>query len=718
MAPQIGLLRKGTLRIVRCSTRPARRARRAADRIAHAGRFALLLSIAALVSVGAALAASGSGGSEPPTSLSGVVTNSFGAALEHTLVLLTPVPASQDVRTTTTDRHGRYSFSGLPGATYRVSAIKDGYETTVGQISTWVHRSLDMILVPVGEAREAPSSAGWILSAPKRDILRDLDGSDAMPAGGREMPSRSTGSSILQSIDGEILQSFSEAGSGLSEDSTVTGGNGSTTALAVGSPVGGRLRWNLQGERAREVTSWRDERVQGLESNAQRLKVGLRYDTGGPGRLNMRAFYDHDTLFYEPALSAAVDPFDSDLDRRAWGYDADWSGIVGSDANVQLDLRYLGSAVAGSGATGPRRSANPDDVADELDAETNIWKTSAHISKRMGSNHQVHLGVKARLSSFAGDKDTRVSPSQLSDPSLLTDLGRDGWTVSVNAGESWKILEPVSLDFGFDVSRSMDTSRRLREAVIPQAGVTFTPNPGTSLRGVVSYVAVDHNDDAAFDGGIGREPRGASDTIGLRLRGEQALGRVVTVVIDAESQPFSYESIGARWAPPADEGPAGNILYLSDDAASLREVNLTVQAAPSPRTLLSLGGSAGTVEGQVAAARPDNDFSEVLADRTLRYVVLHLGSRFESTGTDVRLDLTHLDQSEIGAERHPYSDRRIDLRVFQALRFLNVAQTDWSLVLACSSYVPLDGSVQRATAKGPALQAGILRVSGGVAVRF
>jgi hypothetical protein len=95
-----------------------------------------------------------------------------------------------------------------------------------------------------------------------------------------------------------------------------------------------------------------------------------------------------------------------------------------------------------------------------------------------------------------------------------------------------------------------------------------------------------------------------------------------------------------------------------------------------------------------------------------------MGGRFESTGTDVRLDLTRLDQSEIGTGKTPYSDRRIDLRVFQALRFLNVADTDWSLVLACSSYVPLDGTVQRASTNGPALQAGILRVSGGVAVRF
>src|SRR6185369_14111213 len=107
-------------------------------------------------------------------------------------------------------------------------------------------------------------------------------------------------------------------------------------------------------------------------------------------------------------------------------------------------------------------------IPDEIDAETNIWKTTAHISKSVGVNHQVHVGVKARVSTFGGAGGTRIPPSQIGDPSLLTDLGRDGWMVSVNAGESWKVLDPIALDFGFDVSRSMDSMHQMREAVIPQ----------------------------------------------------------------------------------------------------------------------------------------------------------------------------------------------------------------------------------------------------------
>src|SRR5262249_578051 len=155
---------------------------------------------------------------------------------------------------------------------------------------------------------------------------------------------------------------------------------------------------------------------------------------------------------------------------------------------------------------------------------------------------------------------------------LFSELGREGWTVNVSAAESWTILQPIAMDVDFNVSRSALSLGGQREAIVPQAGLTFTPRPSTTVRGTVSYVAMDREIPIERSPTEPRtqEVRGAGET-GYHLRVERRFGKETVLTLDAQSRPFYYDSIGARWET-LDTTRATQRLYLSDEAAEVRDV--------------------------------------------------------------------------------------------------------------------------------------------------
>ena len=56
----------------------------------------------------------------------------------------------------------------------------------------------------------------------------------------------------------------------------------------------------------------RNSDFQAREAQAERVRVSLRYDTGKDGRLEMRAYYDSDSLAFEPIAATSV----FDIDRK------------------------------------------------------------------------------------------------------------------------------------------------------------------------------------------------------------------------------------------------------------------------------------------------------------------------------------------------------------------------------------------------------------------
>ena len=122
----------------------------------------------------------------PPGSetVSGWVRNGVGTSVDRALVLLTPLGSAGTVRTARTDAAGRYQFDDVSAGTYRITAIRDGYQASIGSVRTWMERRMDLVLVPSGEPRLAAPPKGWVLTAPPRDILRDVDAVAKLPPSG------------------------------------------------------------------------------------------------------------------------------------------------------------------------------------------------------------------------------------------------------------------------------------------------------------------------------------------------------------------------------------------------------------------------------------------------------------------------------------------------------------------------------------------------------
>lgn len=652
--------------------------------------------------------------------LSGLVHDGVGGAMDRALVLLTPLGGGGSVRTALTDAGGRYRFDDVAAGTYRVTAIRDGYEASVGSISTWIGRKLDLVLVPSGDANLVAPRADWILSAPARDILRDTDAVSQLPAPRGPAAASSVGdherammraSEILESVDGEIRQSYTQADAQSAGPERVpSGGSGNATSLLLGSPIGERIRWDFLGERRKENMSGREAGVEARLASAERMRVNIKYDTGATGQFDVRAYYDHDALDFQSL--GGVDPGWTSRDRRGWGYDAGWASPVDDDSSIQVEMKYLGSAVGG--ARGSKAGRDDAQYSDEADADANIWRTAARYSKSIGSNHGVHIGLKARYYSFGGQGETRVAPTPQQDPSLFEEYGRNGWTVNVSAADSWRMLDPVAFDFGVDVSRSAYSAGSMRQAMVPQAGVTLTPGPSTTIRGAVSYVAIER--ELAGTGIDDSNVRDQDRALGYRMRVERRLGNRFLLILDAESRPCLYDSIGASWDSPGTED-SSRTLYISDPGSSVREGHVGFEARPSEGILLAFGAAAGRVDGRVGASIPDQDLLRSLPDGRVRYGVAHVDGRFDRTRTGVRVELTRLEQMSIDTSADPYGDRRILVQLLQGLGFFHPGNTDWSLVLAYASFRP-EGDTSAPGEPDPALHASMQRISGGVSVRF
>lgn len=662
-----------------------------------------------------------------PDLIGGLVRNGLGAAVDHALVLLTPLGSDGTVRIARTDAGGRYQFDGVASGTYRITAIHDGYEASIGNISTWIAKRMDLVLAPSGDPRLVAPHPEWVLTAPARDMLRETEASSRLPsdaaptsgspaptdiAANREVVAASRTAELLESMDGEIRQSFMQAdGESVDPAKTPSDGSGNATSVLLGSPIGDHLRWDFLGQHSKESTNWREVGLEARHSSAERVRVNVKYDTGDTGQLDMRAFYDHDTLDFNPVVGA--EPAWTDRDRRGWGYDAGWNGPIDDDSSLQLEMKYAASAVAGAhGSKAGRDDGMFDDEGGPADA--NVWRGAARYSKNIGSKHGVHIGVKARYYSFGGPGGTRLAPTPQMDPALFEEYGRNGWTVNVSAADSWRMLDPVALDFGFDVSRSAYTAGSLRQAMVPQAGVTITPGTSTTVRSAVSYVALER--ELARDGAMGTDVRNDNRALGYRLRVERRMGGHFLLILDGESRPCLYDSIGASWDSPGTQDSARS-LYVSDAGSSLREGHVGFEARLAEGVLFALGAAAGRVDGRVGASIPDQDLLHTLPDGRVSYELAHIDGRVERTRTGVHVEMTRLEQTTAGFIELPYGDRRLLVQVLQGLGFVHPGNTDWSLVLAYTSFHP-DPDNAPASEPDPALRADMNRISGGVSVKF
>jgi len=686
-------------------------------------------------------AAAGPGGllGLPSKGIKGFVRDGLGHTIGRVLILLTPAGASDvEVRTTFTDAQGRYLFENIPSGTYRLTALKDGYAATIASVSSWLDRGFDLVLAPAGSTPARPQNADWILSAPPRDLLREIGSSTRLkPADDGMSPPEGSGtghegrpserislakaaaaaSEFFRGVGGNVQQSFSEVEPSNGSPQPVAGGSGATTSLAFRGRIGRRGTWDLDGEREYESTELDGAGAAGRRATLEKLRATIGQDTGTDGHLSVKAWYDRDTYLFETSPTAPVPVPGDNRQRRAWGYDAGWDGTVGADASVQVDVRYSGGAYGSPGTgSGRRGDSVADRTLDDEDApRTSVWKTSARVSKAVGSANSVDIGIKARLYSIGGAGEMFLTPSASEDPSLLSGIGREGYSVNVTAAESWTVSDPLALSFGFDASHGSSRSGRRLEAIVPQAGVTYTPDHRTTVRGLVSGVSARQYDPYSDPAGAGT----IDQAVGYRLRIERSIGRKTRVILDAESHPFFYDFIGSNWGPGFG-APESRSLYLSDAAARVREAGVSLETVLLDDLRIAFGGGAGEVDGRLAASLTDGDLLRALTEGTLRFALARIESKLGRTGTTISVGLVTVDQRAAGPpEESIYGDRRVEVDLQQDLAFVHLGRTEWSVLVSYRSASPTESEGARTELSADSSRWNSLsRISGGVSVRF
>src|SRR5262249_38911981 len=138
--------------------------------------------------------------------------------------------------------------------------------------------------------------------------------------------------------------------------------------------------------------------------------------------------------------------------------------------------------------------------------------------------HVISVGLGARMfqSVLPGTGETILSPLSDGSPLSLAGPAPPGWAVHLHGAAEGTPDPALGLDFGFDYLRPLST--RESSHLVPQAGATWRPSPGTSLKGGVSWLAESYAGAADARPALPRNGR-ARDPLGYSLAFEQRAGQ-------------------------------------------------------------------------------------------------------------------------------------------------------------------------------------------------
>jgi hypothetical protein len=650
--------------------------------------------------------------------LTGLVEDTAGLLLGGSVILLTPVGAPEEARTTTAGADGRYLFPGLAPGLYRVVAMKPGYATTVARVNTFLKSTLDFALRPVEiEDPEIARSSAWILRLPPRDVLRETGlavPSDETPPQPADAAGVLPGQALLDApvmnlpIDGEIQQWFSSDSPVTSSDDLVTDSGGNSTAVRLAVQLGDRVNLKVAGERERadaQVLTGPDysERLSGADC----VGLSLGYDLGQVSRLDMQASYDRQSLLLA-GEGDGLAPL-SDRENVTRLYRTSWSTAVGERGNLDVSALYIDSEA---------RGLTEEDLG--LDSVVNrLWRAGGQYRMSLGDAHVLTVGLRARMLELDGEEvfGEVAIPAGFRSPLSLAGPQPPGWALHLHGNEEWALNPALAVHLGVDYHRSLSSIEVSH--LVPQAGASIRPTPQTLIRAMVSYLADSTADTARPDTALAVSSSAESrEPFGYELALERQTKKGTLIVFSSSASPIAYGY--------AEEGDVlvaltERPLYVSDGQAQSREVGLEVQRRFG--WLTARAGSAwGRIDGRYAASLPGEILGE-MHDGSLRYVKSSISGLLEPLGTEMRIEVRTLRDDPggtAGAEQIRLSG--LSFLVAQELPFIKLGSTRWRVLVA---YQNNSGSVSGLDGNGEALAAGrraLLtaenRLSGGVSVQF
>ena len=672
-------------------------------------RWIACVALSGLVWLGAPMGA-------PTAEVQGAILDLAGSPVGGVRVLLGR--SGSEVVAAVTEGDGRFVFPPVDPGRYLLIASKLGYQTTLRRIDTAAAPAVDLTLrllgeaLPPGSERPVPADAAWMLRLPARDILRSLEPSIAgadpslpepAPAPGSVARGSSTAVRPRSQVDGEIQQWFSLA-LGRQPGETAPIEDGRSTEVYVAGRYGEALTWSIAGQTGREAAAFEEGPLTGVADETHQVLMNVNLAADPHNRVDLVAYFDqNDHQFNSSAALPESEP--SARRNRAWGYNAGWKGQVG-ESSLDVHLEYGAADLTG---------ANPSGWEPVQDQR---WGASGAIAFSPAARHRLRVGMRADVYQFESDELRLPLGPEWSAVSPVA-LGERGWSVNVFGRESYELLAPLDLDFGFDLHHV--GFEQPVSFLLPQAGVTYRPASGQTVRALVMVKLDDQQADGLAAGGglTPDEPGGAAQRMGYLLSWSGQFDGRVSLEISGAIRPYAQE----RLVDEADLGsPVGgrHSLFISDGSASSRELSARVQKDVG-RVRHSTGISAGRIEGSLLAYAPSSTSPQALGTSAVEFLGAYLSTQVLPTGTQVRLEYQRVESNHLtglagSAVEVTYSG--VDVVVQQRI-FAKPGHGDWRLLVGYEAILNSSADDAGAVELARVGVAGDLRrVNGGVSISF
>jgi hypothetical protein len=636
--------------------------------------------------------------SSPSSTLSGVVRDELGHALEGAEVLiLAPEGQAGALLRAVSGASGRFVIGSLTPGVYRVAAIKSGYVAALGRVNTLLRSSVDFVLHPApapGEpgSRDVQGDLSWTLRVPPRSILEHVS-AEAMVAALDTGGPRPASVHVPDSLRGQVdhMVALGAWRSGSAGPSAALSGN--ETRMQFGGNLGERGAISVQGRHGSlDSSSGSSSTVSRVASD---LDVDMSYDTGDDARLAMRAFYSTGGLEVGDALG--VKGGGARQGQRSWGYEGKWHKQVGGASRVALQVGFHDDTLdLDQGARAPSWDGAFRDASNRAIGAEGQFESLAR------DGHLMRFGVRAQLLSLAAP----AARTGRNAGTFALD-GTTGWSLLLDAEDQWSLTGPFAVNYGVALRQGFDGP--MTTTATPRVGGSWTTGHFRA-HAELSYLTTTQ---------LGTGPESAPHAtrrspIGYGVELEAPVSRAVTLRGTASYVPLRADVWGG-----AGDGAGLQDLYVTDGLASDRFVALALERAAGDAKV-SFRLAQGRAEGALAPALDPDVPVLVLSDRSMAYQSLRLGTEAPRVGSSLSIEYRAIrEQAEGSVAVAEESLKTVQLEFAQQLVRLAGGRASCRLLLTARSAV---GPQPRAPEADPSearrFAALYQRVGAGVSLAF
>lgn len=599
--------------------------------------------------------------------MAGTVKDVVGNLIEGAEILIAAETGSMlPIARVRSDAQGRVRLPDLAVGVYRFAALKDGYRTAVGSFQTEFQPWFEVVLHPMPDSEEVlqhlPKSSDWVLRVPRRSVFRETDAPRPVfhDASG---PRDSSAIADQLSLQFRHLMAWNAPGG---EGDDIRTDAATQTQLRLASAVGQRGRLSLVGNKDREAAPMSDT-LPG-DRNAAGLAVDFEYATTPDTQMRIEAFYrSEDFSWNDPATGNIGAPVQ---EGRAWGYGSEWSMQLDAASRVDLRLDYENHSIQNQ----------PDSLASigkpgfgpgvgENTVNQRAVRASGFYSSAALAGHQLQVGVQAQHLDSALERLPRVEAGALGAVE-----GIAGWSLAIDAEDRWALSAPFTLVYGLGYKHAVDPVDT--SLLVPRIGGRLSLEPVAVGFAVSYHVVSAWEDEAAL--ALWSSPMESDGRVGYTVDAEVPLADSLEIRAKTSYSPIQMDARNASWNPSAW---ADRPLYRTDGNAEVHETSLGLHRdSAQARTYVEF--SSGYADGMVNAVRPQQDLYRWLTPSSLRFREGRVGVRLVPSGTDVRLEYSHVRENGVsgvtGLDRVQDS---VELRVIQdLLRFEALGR--WRLLMA------------------------------------